>query len=188
MTSKKQSWWGLISIGIVIGFLITILIISATAKDNIITFLGNKYKLTEQENWEVVAWKNETIKKFIRTNDGDKRDELIKQGCEYEGNSGIILNVYEFICEIREQIPTIEGKDCRIFEIKNIYFEQGKGTLCYIGDLKTQCSESCDNMTSGCGGGCVVWCEPSFISKTICSACRDYLSKEEIICPNPKPS
>lgn len=188
----------------------------------ILFFIGQVYypvKPTQQENWKVIAWKdetynnidmygfrifrtdiNETLDIFYSGDLSEGRIEGIKAIQYYEQNTPNV-NGEEWIEKqhlIFNQIPTIEGKDCKSEHIgyPEIWHHMNGSnftTIYYTYDYAIKSFKGIEDYANyvisiqqqmvfnGWRDGILDFENP--VIKTICSACRDFNTKEEIPCP-----
>ena len=172
MTPKKQSWWDKsamsikdfwVSIGA--SFLVIFVIV-------VVAYIyDNKILHTSQENWEVVASENYSIQYLIENPTTKGRPDRLR--C-YQGEDDSPLGYPP--CNSTIQIPTIEGKDCKI----ETWYRWNRTST----EIRDECSVNCQGSLQI--RECLNYCYgiSSFpYNKTTCSACRDYNTKEEVDCP-----
>ena len=141
------------------------------------------YDKPSQQNWEVIEHRNET-KLFVSEN--NFTGEFITCDVVFLNSSYVYLKCpkdflyvwYELNGTIPanwlkiEQIPAIEGLDCK--ERSNLNLNHTGNYMCLKGELLFECPPI------GKKKDCWAYCEPNKI--TICSQCRDYETKEEVDC------
>ena len=148
MSPEKQSWWKDIGFIVAVFSLVGIIIV-------ISVIINNMIFEPQQENWEVVKWYNRSAvqMQYLIWNQTENVDwELV---CDD------ICMQYVF----EEQIPIVEGKDCKIISYIAINNSAQYADKKFFEERGYICND--DNL-----------CE-----KTTCSTCRDYNTKKEVACP-----